>query len=127
MKKDGTVIWVHDEALVIERDDEGRPTRSQGVMYDVTERKHAEHVLAETEARYRTLVERVPVYVFENVPLDDVSSTLYVSPQIQAIWGYTQQEWTADPADLDRCAAPGGPGTDPGRAAPTGVASEAAG
>ena len=64
VRKDGTVIWVHEEAVTIERDHQGRPTLAQGVMYDVTERKHAEQDLAQTEARYRTLVERVPAVTY---------------------------------------------------------------
>ncbi len=39
--KDGSVIWIHEEAEALE-DDRGHPVSLQGVMYDVTEQKLAE-------------------------------------------------------------------------------------
>jgi diguanylate cyclase (GGDEF)-like protein/PAS domain S-box-containing protein len=43
--KDGSVVWVRDEAVLI-RDDQGRPEAWQGVMVDITERKRAEEEIA---------------------------------------------------------------------------------
>ncbi len=39
--KDGSVVWIHEEAEALEGDD-GHPVNLQGVMYDVTEQKLAE-------------------------------------------------------------------------------------
>jgi PAS domain S-box-containing protein len=50
----------------------------------------------EAELRYRLLVEQLPIIVYVN-PLDRMSSTTYVSPQIQNILGYRPEEWLADP------------------------------
>jgi diguanylate cyclase (GGDEF)-like protein/PAS domain S-box-containing protein len=44
-RKDGRVVWVHDEARII-RDDRGLPTFSIGAMVDVTEIKRAEERVA---------------------------------------------------------------------------------
>jgi len=68
----------------------------QGVARDVTARKRAEEALQESEARNRRLVENLPTVVYTNA-VGDASSTLYVSPQIQTLLGYTPQEWVADP------------------------------
>ena len=95
VRKDGTVIWVHEEAVTIERDHQGRPTLAQGVMYDVTERKHAEQDLAQTEARYRTLVERVPAvtYTWDAVHRSGEAPAPYISPQVQELLGYSADEF----------------------------------
>ena len=41
--RDGRVVWLHDIASVLERDDAGRVVRYQGVQLDITDRKRAEH------------------------------------------------------------------------------------
>ena len=45
---------------------------------------------------YRMLVEGVPAVLYIDRP-DELSSNLYTSPQIQAILGFTVEEWMADP------------------------------
>jgi PAS domain S-box-containing protein len=96
LKKDGTVIWVRDESVVIEHDQAGRPSLAQGVMYDVTERKRAEQDLAEAEGRYRTLVEQLPVVVYQDA-IDEVSTALYISPQYERLFGFPPDVRLRDP------------------------------
>jgi PAS domain S-box-containing protein len=48
------------------------------------------------EARYRALVEQIPVVVFM-VYLDQGIGEAYVSPQIEEALGFTQAEWLEDP------------------------------
>ena len=106
-KKDGTQIWVREEAVVVERDASGAPTLVQGVMYDVTERRRAEEHVAEAEARYRTLVERVPAvtYIWDaSAPAGTVPAP-YISPQIEQLLGYTPEEFS-DPTLWDRLVHP---------------------
>jgi PAS domain S-box-containing protein len=47
-------------------------------------------------ARYRTLVEQIPAIVFMAY-LDEGISEAYVSPQIEQLLGFTQEEWLDDP------------------------------
>src|SRR4030081_3502330 len=47
-------------------------------------------------ARYRTLVEQIPAIVFMAY-LDRGISEAYVSPHIEAMLGFTQEEWLEDP------------------------------
>ena len=96
LKKDDTVIWVRDESVVIDRDQNGRPCLAQGVMYDVTERKRAEQDLAEAEGRYRTLVEQLPVVVYQDA-IDEVSTALYISPQYERLFGFPPDLRLRDP------------------------------
>ena len=51
---------------------------------------------ARLEARYRTLVEEIPAVTFM-AALDEGVSELYVSPQIEQLLGFSQQEWLEDP------------------------------
>ena len=48
------------------------------------------------EARYRTLVEEIPAVTFM-AALDEGVSELYVSPQIENLLGFSQQEWLEEP------------------------------
>src|SRR6266540_596639 len=69
----------------------GRDEEEVGVSYEAL----VEHQ-AETEAKYRNLVEQLPcvVYLAEYGPNGD---WLYVSPQIEHVLGYTQKEWLEHP------------------------------
>jgi PAS domain S-box-containing protein len=48
------------------------------------------------EARYQTLVEQIPAVIFMAL-LDEGVSRAYVSPQIEMLLGFTQEEWLNDP------------------------------
>jgi len=52
--------------------------------------------LPNTVARYKTLVEQIPAVVFMAF-LDRGIGEAYVSPQIEAMLGFTQEEWLNDP------------------------------
>ena len=105
LAKDGRVVWLHDEAVVV-ADRDGRPLRAQGVMYDITEsrqtlqdaeiveRRHRE-LLEQAELRFRTLVERIPAVTYIEDPV--TGATIYISPQMEEMFGYTPEEWQADP------------------------------
>lgn len=59
--------------------------------------KHeADKKVKESEAKYRALVEQVPIMSY-SAALDEASSTLYISPQIEMLVGYTQEDYAADP------------------------------
>lgn len=52
--------------------------------------------LPEVDARYRTLLEQIPAVVFMAF-LDKGIGEAYVSPQIEAMLGFSQEEWLNDP------------------------------
>ena len=54
-----------------------------------------EETLRAAEARYRTLVETLPIVTYVD-ELDASSSNIYASPQIEALSGYSAEEWAAD-------------------------------
>jgi PAS domain S-box-containing protein len=63
----------------------------------LSEKRETEKALTESEARFRALVEQLPNTLIYMAALDERSTTLYISPQIEAILGYTQEEYRADP------------------------------
>jgi diguanylate cyclase (GGDEF)-like protein/PAS domain S-box-containing protein len=91
---DGRVVWVEDQSVPIETPDGA--TFRQGFAVDVTERKQAEEALRRAENRYRTLVESLPLAVYID-RLDELSSNVYTSPQVQPMLGYSSDEWTSNP------------------------------
>ncbi len=48
------------------------------------------------DARYRTLVEQIPAVIFM-ADLDKAIGEAYVSPHIEAVLGFSRQEWLDDP------------------------------
>ncbi|HEV8564042.1 MAG TPA: PAS domain-containing protein, partial [Actinomycetota bacterium] len=97
--KDGGVVWIHDESVIVEWDEQGRPTLAQGAMFDITRRKQAEERLQGAENRYRTLVERVPAvaYIWDSGYELGSQPASYISPRIEELVGFTAAEWIRDP------------------------------
>jgi PAS domain S-box-containing protein len=96
VRKDGMPVWVHDTSEMVERFAPGERGVWQGVYEDITERKHAESRLAAAEARFRTLVEQIPAITY--IEDRETGATIYISPQIQPVMGYSPEEWIADPS-----------------------------
>jgi PAS domain S-box-containing protein len=65
-RKDGKKIWVSVNARAV-RDENGKIQYYEGTVRDITERKHSEQALLESEERYRELFEnsRDAVYVHD--------------------------------------------------------------
>ena len=58
--------------------------------------KELEAQIRESEARFRSLVEQLPAVVFY-AALGDEDNEIYVSPQVEALLGFTQKEWLTNP------------------------------
>jgi diguanylate cyclase (GGDEF)-like protein/PAS domain S-box-containing protein len=91
--KDGSWRWMESVGTYLLDDPAVR-----GVVVisrDVTERKRAEETLRQAEQRYRTLVEQIPAVTYID-PVDDPDTSLYTSPHIEQMLGYTPQEWQTE-------------------------------
>ena len=64
------------------------------IAEDVERRRRvsAEEIISD---RYRSIVQHIPAVTYIDA-LDDAASTLYVSPQVEELLGYTPHEWMND-------------------------------
>ena len=95
VRRDGRVVWGRVNTSLV-RDDRGVPLYVVTVIENVDDLKRAEERLRRAEERYRVLVEHLPLVTYVDA-IDDLSSNLYTSPQVEALLGYTPEEWRADP------------------------------
>ncbi len=85
-RKDGSLFPVEISLGPI-RTEQGMLATS--VIRDVSQRERE-------AAKFRTLIENIPAVTFI-APLDESVPELYVSPQIEALLGFTSKEWIEDP------------------------------
>jgi PAS domain S-box-containing protein len=71
------------------------PGGAVAVAVDVSERVRAQDKAKEADSRYQTLVTRLPLVTYLYAA-HDRSAPIYVSPQIEALLGYTPDEWLAE-------------------------------
>jgi PAS domain S-box-containing protein len=88
--KDGGYRWMLGRGIAV-RDADGEAIRVAGSQADINERKRAEASLQEAETRYRMLVERMPAVVYIQ-EIGSPDSATYMSPQIEALTGYSPEE-----------------------------------
>lgn len=82
--------FAHLAALAIEN-----ASLFSGARRELEERRQAEKALAESEERYRTLVEQLPVMVYVDDVQSELPVTRFVSPRVHEILGYSPEEWMA--------------------------------
>ncbi|MES1247030.1 MAG: PAS domain-containing protein [Actinomycetota bacterium] len=91
---EGSTRWafdVHVEPI----EDDGQIVGAGGIAIDASKRRLAEQALVESEARFRTLVERLPICTYVN-PLGFPIRTTYISPYIEKLMGYPVERWLND-------------------------------
>ena len=86
MRKDGTLVDVDVFAVPVMVEDE--PTGHLVIYYDISALKQA-------EKRYRDLIEQLPLVTYIDEPA--VAPSIYISPQVEKLLGYSASEWLADP------------------------------
>ena len=96
----GLLLWrfqrMHYQVALTAIEQELLAAANQELQREIAERRQAEAALHESETRFRTLVEQLPAITYI-IALEETQRTLYVSPQITTVLGFSQAEWMADP------------------------------
>ncbi|MEP6973792.1 MAG: EAL domain-containing protein [Actinomycetota bacterium] len=67
-----------------------------GALGAAIERQRVEETRKFTEQQYRSIVEHIPAVTYIDA-LNEQASAVFVSPQIEGMLGYTEQDWLNDP------------------------------
>lgn len=92
IRPDGGVRHVED-ALLLFKDEAGRPVRALGINRDITERKEGQAALLENESRLRQVMEATQDGIWD---WDLASDLAYLSPRYYHMTGYGEGEVTAN-------------------------------
>lgn len=87
-RRDGTIIPVELQSYLL-RDQAGKVIGFQRVVRDITEKKHAENALRESEERYRAIVEMAEEGIWV---LDRNLHTTFINSRLADMFGYSQEE-----------------------------------
>ena len=93
-------------AFAIYRREPGSPSARELELIDAVtqlagiaiERGRSDRRLVETEAKYRTLVEQLPLITYVAALDDPKAPAVYISPQATEMLGYAPAEWVSDPS-----------------------------
>jgi PAS domain S-box-containing protein len=88
-KKNGEVLDLLLSATA-ERNEAGEVTRSLAVLVDITERRRAEAALAESEQKFRVIVETTKEWIWT---MDAEMRHTYSNPAIRDVLGYSPEEF----------------------------------
>ncbi len=86
--KDGSWIWV-EVNVTIQLDNEIKPVGFHGVTRDITDRKHFENALRESEEKFRHMANLLPQVVFEMKLTGEIT---YVNQHAKTLFGYEIDE-----------------------------------
>ena len=93
LRRDGSTFTAELAIMKLER---GGKTFFTGTLRDLTEIVRAEEEKTAAEARYRSLIENIPLVTYMN-SVEEPFTSLYMSPQLEPLLGYTPEEWAANP------------------------------
>jgi len=87
--KDGHWVWLMDRGKVVTRDKSGRPLRMIGTHMDISQWKHTQEALLESEQRYRSLFENNHAVMLLIDP--DTGKIFEANPAAVRFYGYPRE------------------------------------
>lgn len=97
IRRDGSVIWVQEQASVVDRDAAGKPLTMVGCVSNITERKLAEQELKASHELLQNLSAQVPGALFQTrLTPDGHFSTPYASRGVIDIYDIQPEEIAED-------------------------------
>ena len=89
LRPDGSINWFYVQ-VAREMNADGRVIGYIGTLTDISDRKQIEAELAESEAKFRRLVEGANDLIWSH---DQAGKFTYLSPQFQTLFGWEPSEW----------------------------------
>ncbi|MGB5862750.1 MAG: PAS domain S-box protein, partial [Sulfitobacter sp.] len=89
--QDGGWCWMRSDAVVVERDEDGKALRLIGTQSDVTGLHHNRNALENSEKLFRQVIEHAPIGM---ALMDDGGQFIGVNSAFSALSGMTQDELT---------------------------------
>jgi len=87
IRTDGTEFYFHIVNTLLTEDE--KPIGFQSLISDITERKRREEAILQAQQTLTTLVENIPVVAWTT---NEKEETVYISPNVEQIFGYTPEE-----------------------------------
>jgi len=93
--KNGSIKWVLDRGVVIEKDMEGKPLKIIGTHTDITDQKNAEEAIKRKEEKYRNIIANINLGLLE---VDNEDKIQYANQQFCIMSGYELEELLGEKA-----------------------------
>ena len=87
----GEILWVQEGSQII-CNEEGEIEFISGAFLDITERRRAEEVVRESEAKYRLLIDTLPNVVFKGYKDGSVD---FIDNKIEQLTGYKKEDFNS--------------------------------
>ena len=89
VRKDGSVIWVMVTSNLVYGED-GKATRTNAVIRDITRKKNAEYALLDSEEKFKAFLHNSPLLAWSK---DEQGKYVYINLSYEKRWGVSLEDW----------------------------------
>ena len=90
INKSGEVRWLNQRNILI-HDNDDNPIAIEGIVTDITERKHGESILLQSEKRFKELANLLPQTIFES---DTNGNIIFANETALKTFGYSSEDFS---------------------------------